>query len=208
MDAKTGLACACGIAALALAGCGTSGSGAVTSGGGSSPAPPTTQATVTDTVVPPATTATTAPTTASGPIACATGDLTVSLGTSEGAAGSIDYPLHFTNRGATACTITAYPGVSVVAPGTGVQVGPAATRTGGSAPTITLSPGAEATSSVQLTDYANFPASACEATAVSGFRVYPPDNTVAAYVPFPAATKACTTAADLEVQPVVAGAGS
>ncbi len=216
MLAKTGLTLVLPAAAVAVAvaGCGSSGNASAGTGSTAAPTSASVPATVTDTVVPPTATATStsgtnASPTASGPVACATANLTVTLGASDGAAGSVIYPLHFTNKGAGACTITAYPGVSFVAPGDGKQVGAPATRdSGATTPTITLAPGAEATAQLKVTDYQNFPATACAATAVSGFRVYPPDNTAAAYVPLPGGSQACTKAEQLDVQPVVAGAGS
>jgi hypothetical protein len=214
MFAKTGLTLVLPAAAVAVvvAGCGSSGTTSAGTSGTTPPASASVPATVTDTVVPPATTTTatagtTVSPTATGPVACATANLTVSIGAPEGAAGSEIYPLHFTNKAAAACTITAYPGVSFVAPGNGSQVGVAAVRaTGVPTPTITLSSGAEATAQVKVAEYQNFPASACASTAISGFRVYPPDNKTAAYVTIPGATKACTKASQLQVQPVVAGA--
>jgi hypothetical protein len=201
------------VAALAatLAGCGNSASKTA-----SLPAPTSSSvsapATVTDTVVPPATTATVPAATSraatTGPTACTTADLTVTIGAGDGTAGSVYYPLHFLDKASTACTITAFAGVSFGAPGNGAQVGAAATRSTAATPTVTLSPGSEATAMLQVADYLNYTPSQCNATAVSGFRVYPPNNTASAYVVLPGATKACATGpSQLSIQPVVAGSG-
>lgn len=145
-----------------------------------------------------------------GPAACATAHLAVSLGDGNGAAGSLIYPLHFVNKGSAACTITGYPGVSFVAPGSGQQVGPAAQRDGGPAATVTLAPGAEATASIRIVNYQNFSPSDCAPAPVSGLRVYPPGNTAAAYVSFTTASQeACSKGvaggSEISVMPVKAG---
>ncbi len=202
-------ALAASFAALAaVAACGSTAK--VVAGTTGTPTPAGSAGTVTDTVVPPVTTVTTAATTAapSGPSACTTTNLTVSLGTPEGTAGSAIYPLHLTNKGTAACTVTGYPGVSFVAPGSGAQVGKPASRSPGSAPTVTLSPGAEATAELQVTDYLNYPPSSCAATPVAGLRVYPPANTASAFVAFTTSTRACSTQVpQLTVQTLLAGPG-
>lgn len=170
-----------------------------TSSGAATSAAPT--GTSTDTEPPPASDA------------CTTANLSLSLGPPNGAAGSSYYPLHFTNTGSAACTITGYPGVSFVAPGGGQQVGAAATRSGDATPTATLAPGAEATATVQVASYQNFDPGTCAPTAVSGLRVYPPGSTTAAYVAFPGGNQqACskdlssTGSSELIIRPVKAGA--
>jgi hypothetical protein len=197
-------------AAALVAGCGSS---AKTAQGVSSTIPPF-QSSATDTVTVPPSTPTTAPSSSAvptGPAACTTANLTVSLGAGNGAAGSSYYPLHFVNKGSASCTMTGFPGVSFVAPGNGNQVGKAATRSSASTPTVTLAPGGEATATVQVAETGNFGASDCGPTAVSGLRVYPPANTAAAYVRFSGAQQACgkdlssTGSSQLVVRPVKAG---
>lgn len=193
-------------AAALVAGCGGSSPKAgvdVTSSG---------QTTATNTATAPSTSvsppASSAPT---GPAACATANLTVSLGTANGAAGSTYYPLHFLNKGTTSCTLTGFPGVSFVAPGNGKQVGQAATRSSAATPTVTLAPGGEATATVQVAQTGNFSSADCAPTAVSGLRVYPPGNTAAAYVALPGSQQACSKdtaqsgSSQLIVRPVKAG---
>jgi uncharacterized protein DUF4232 len=46
---------------------------------------------------------------------------------------------------------------------------------------------------VQVVNHSNYSPSQCKAADVSGFRVYPPGETAAAYVPFDQATSACST---------------
>ena len=125
---------------------------------------------------------------------CQTKDLSLSLGQADGAAGSVYEPLRLTNTGSSACTMYGYPGVSFVTAGSGDQVGAAATRNPQhSALTVTLAPGATAESVVQVVNHENYSPSQCKAADVSGFRVYPPGNKAAAYVPFDHASSACTT---------------
>ena len=45
---------------------------------------------------------------------CTSSALSVSLGEGNGAAGTIYYPLRFTNIGTTACALEGYPGISLV----------------------------------------------------------------------------------------------
>lgn len=176
-------------AAARLAGCGGSSSKA---GASVSSSIPPAQSTATSTASVPLTTSAPAPTSSlasSGPAACATANLGVSLGGDMGAAGSVYYQLHFVNRGSSACTMTGYPGVSFVAPGNGQQVGRAGTRSPAPTPVVTLTPEGEATATVQVAEAQNFTAADCGSTAVSGLRVCPPANAAAAYVKFPGSTQ-------------------
>jgi len=148
--------------------------------------------------------------TATGPTLCRTADLGLSLGGSDGAAGSSYTPIRFTNHGAAACTLHGYPGVSFVAGDAGTQVGPAASEDPGgmSVTTVTIAPGAVASAVLQTTQYLNYPAVTCRATAVRGLRIYPPGNTAAGFLSLPAGTMACAGTRILSVQPVQAGNGS
>lgn len=139
---------------------------------------------------------------------CSTAGLSVTLGQPGSAAGSRYQPIVFTNTTETSCTLTGYPGVSFVAPGTGRQVGAAAARNAQHAVvTVTLLPGASASALLQIVDYANYPAAGCSATPVSGLRVYPPGNTAAAYIPFDSPQNACSSQADqLAVDTVIPAA--
>jgi hypothetical protein len=125
---------------------------------------------------------------------CLTKNLSFSIGTPDGTAGSVYEPLRLTNKGSSTCTLFGYPGVSFVTGGSGQQVGADASRNPQhSAATVTLAPGATAESIVQVVDHMNYSPSQCKAVDVSGFRVYPPGETAAAYVPFDHASSACST---------------
>jgi len=110
--------------------------------------------------------------------ACTTPELAVRLGTNgSGAAGSIYYPLNFTNKSGHACTLVGYPGVSAVN-GSGGQLGSAAGRdTTTPAKTLTLANGATATATLQIADVGNYPTATCQPTNAAGLRVYVPNQT-------------------------------
>jgi Protein of unknown function (DUF4232) len=198
---------------LLVAACGGSGhSATVTS------TPPTTSSTAPSSSAPPVTvtsTLTTAPPSSTTPSSsassqpgmCHTAGLSVHLGAGQGTAGHTVEPIVFTNTTTTTCTLFGYPGVSFVAPNTGHQVGKAATRNPQHAPmTVTLAPNASASALLQITDEGNYSPSSCQKTAVSGLRVYPPNNTSAAYVPFSSPTTACSTQVNqLQVEATVLG---
>lgn len=199
------------VAVLAAAG--------VLAGCGSTPAP-TAQPTVTVTVtapppstaspVPssPAATPTPTPTpTPTGAPACATSALTVWLGPGNGAAGSIYYPVEFTNASSVACTLYGYPGVSFVT-ASGAQAGAAATED----PTypralVTLAPGTAAHAALRVTNAANYPAAACQPVTVHRLRVYPPGETRPVYLTLKATACASTSVQILSVQTVRPGNG-
>ena len=141
------------------------------------------------------------------PARCTTGNLSVRLGATGGAAGSTYEPLVFTNKGSATCTLDGYPGVAFVAPQSGKQVGAAASRNPQHAASlVTVAPGASASAMLQIANHANYPASSCTPTTVSGLRVYPPGSTTAIYVPFAHTQQACSTKVNqLSVEAVVAG---
>ena len=62
----------------------------------------------------------------SGTSQCTTADLRLTVGAANGAAGTIYYPLDFTNASSSACTMYGYPGVAFVSSPGGSQVGAAA----------------------------------------------------------------------------------
>jgi Domain of unknown function (DUF4232) len=144
------------------------------------PAAPTTAASATTTA--PTSAPPTGTSTPASPTTCSTAELSASLGTAQGAAGSVIVPLVLTNKGGRSCTLRGFPGVSYVAGTDGHQVGPAAAKDGPLGAAVTLAPGHAATSQVRLVNVANFDAATCKPTPVLGLRVYPPDNTAALYV--------------------------
>jgi hypothetical protein len=185
-----------------LAACGSS-------SGSSAGATATSTVTVTATPTPTAVGSTSKP--PSGPPACDTSALAVKLGEGNGAAGSTYVPIVFTNKSSSACSMFGYPGVSFVTGPGGSQVGSAAARSSTQSPvSVTLAPGAVAHATLQIVDAENFPLSACKITSVHTLKVFPPANTVAAYLTL--ATKTCASTAPavqvLDVQTVASGTGA
>jgi len=122
------------------------------------------------------------------------------LGLGGGTAGSNNYPLEFSNVGHHACTLNGYPGVSAYRGAT--QVGPPATRNGGSHRMVTLTPGATAHAILRVTDWG----AVCSTDVVAdGLKVFPPGQTRSEPVPF--SFGACAHRGVLSVGPVRAGVG-
>src|SRR5579875_1508006 len=125
---------------------------------------------------------------------CKSADLTLSLGSGEGGGAGSFYPaIQFTNSSKSNCVIVGFPGVSYVAGDNGHQVGAPATRDGNIGAQITLAPGQVASAIVREVNPQNFPTATCKPVAVRGFRVYPPDETAAMFLPFQNATTGCST---------------
>lgn len=124
---------------------------------------------------------------------CATLALRVSIGPANGAAGSIYYPLEFTNISGATCTMYGYPGVSFVASPGGSQLGGPAVRDPAFSPSLVrLLPGAVAHASLQVVIAANYPAAKCKPVTAHYLRIYPPDQFTPRYLAFTART--CTGA--------------
>jgi len=121
---------------------------------------------------------------------CRTGDLKLSLGEGDGAAGTAYAPLIFKNVSGRTCTLYGFPGVSWVAGNDGHQVNTGFDRTDAAKSTITLAAGAVAHATLATHDVGFFDAAQCKPVSVRGLRVYPPDETKSIFVPL--ATKACS----------------
>ena len=121
--------------------------------------------------------------TPSGPARCTTKDLRVSLTGGEGAAGSTYYQLTLTNTSGHVCRTGGFGGVSQVGGGNGTQIGAPADRTeADKVRAITLRPDGGATATLRVTNAENYSPAKCDPTPAQGFRVYPPNETHAAYV--------------------------
>ncbi|TNM69006.1 DUF4232 domain-containing protein [Streptomyces sp. NP160] len=139
--------------------------------------------------------------------ACRTADLALSLLPGEGgaSAGHQHDTIQFTNRGSAACALDGHPGVSLVTGDSGQQLGAAATREGSPAP-VRLGPGASAYADLSVAEAGDYDAAQCQPQAAKGLRVYPPDQTAAAFVPADGLTGcASSSVVLLVVDPVVAG---
>jgi hypothetical protein len=124
-----------------------------------------------------------------GTQACANGTLQVKLGPSEGYAGGVNLAIDFTNTSGASCTLSGYPGVSLVS-SPQAQIGLAAKRTT-TAPVklVTLAPGATGTAQLQIVDALNFPTATCSPAQATDLRVYPPNQTAAIFLP--SSSKGC-----------------
>lgn len=116
--------------------------------------------------------------------ACHVSQLTVSLGRSDGAAGTIYYPIIFTNRGPATCSLHGFPGVSSVGGDDGHQIGAPARRQPGSRPlTLVLKPHRSASAAYGQAQALNYPKPTCKPVTARGLRVYAPNVTAARYLP-------------------------
>jgi hypothetical protein len=142
--------------------------------------------------------------------ACRTATLRITLDASQAnaAAGSVYYPLNFTNTSASSCELYGYPGVSFAASSSGAakQIGAAARRSSAFGKlAIRLAPGATAHSWLQVAAAGNYPASACQPVTAEWLRVYPPNETAAGYVAHTFDACSDTSTVLLTVLPVRSG---
>jgi Domain of unknown function (DUF4232) len=167
--------------------------------------------TKTVTVTPPPSTKTViaSPTTApSGPGPCLTSGLRLAIGRQNGAAGTIYYPVDFTNVSSAACTMYGYPGVAFVASQGGSVIGAPAGRRliGGTAPTlITLQPGGTAHATLAISDVLLSNQCHSHQVPVSMIQVYPPDQYTAQFAPFRGTGCADKSLVVMWVSPVTPG---
>jgi hypothetical protein len=134
---------------------------------------------------------------------CSAADTHVWLALSpNGAAGTIYYPVEFTNLGSTACTLSGYPGVAAIN-STDHKLGHAAVRLPATAHTITLKAHQTAHALLGIEETG---AVGCHAVTASGLQVYPPNQTVRQVVSS-FTFSACAHAVYLRVYPVTGGIG-
>lgn len=151
----------------------------------------------------------TTPSPAANPDRCLVSELTVTLGQESGAAGSVGFPIVFTNTSQRQCVLDGFPGVSY-AHGPGSEpIGAPAARQGSSSGPVRLAPGEKASATVQAVNVSNYPQDRCAPAKAPGLRIYPPNDVDSLYVAHEGT--ACTlatpdTSAQLKVGPVVAGA--
>jgi hypothetical protein len=199
-----------GLAAL-VTGCGSTSAGAGSGGpSGGSTSPSATSPVASTASAPSTPSTTTAGTQPTGiPVAtCATRDLSVKIGDSEGTAGSVYTVLDFTNVGADTCTMYGYPGVSFGAGKPVKQVGLAAAEN--KTPPrvlVMLHPGQVANALLRVVDAGNFSSSACGPTAATLLQIFPPNQTTPVYLQY--SSQACSKPVQtLFVNVVQPGAGS
>ena len=143
---------------------------------------------------------------------CQSAALKVTVDTSQagGAAGSVYYPVNFTNTSGTPCGLYGYPGMSFVTAGgsAGQQIGAAAQRDPAFGDlSVRLPADGVAHAWLQVAQAGNYPASACQPMTAHWLRVFPPGDTAAAYVGVSFGTCAAASAPLLTVTPVRSGQG-
>lgn len=203
---RPGLALGALTCAAALAGCASSGSSQPSASGSTTTVTASPSAPAATSSNTPAVVASSAP---AGSTACPTSALQVKLGPSSGYAGGVYQTIDFTNTSSTSCTLSGYPGVSLVTGPPYQQIGLAAKRstTGAPATTVTLAPGATANAQVQIVDAQNFPSPTCQPTKAAALKVFPPNQFTAVYLPD--ASYGCGQSVQvLFVAPVRSGSGS
>lgn len=137
---------------------------------------------------------------------CRLDDLSVTLGAESAAAGSVSFPLVFTNITSRACTLDGFPGVSYANGPDSDPVGSPAERTTQQIASVTVQPSGQASALVTAVVVGNYPAERCVPTEVAGLQVYPPNDTGETFLV--RAGTACSLpdeGGQLKVGPVVAG---
>ncbi|QDZ15600.1 DUF4232 domain-containing protein [Humibacter ginsenosidimutans] len=153
---------------------------------GSKPSPtpsPTNTTSSSPTPTPTPTPTSTSTSTAGGTPTCTVDELSVTLGTPSGTAGSTYLPIRFTNTSSTTCELHGFPGVSFVGKGNGTQLG-AAADWDQSQPIVqnTLQPGNVVVANLRVAQAGNYDSSECQPLAADGLRVYPPHSTKSVFV--------------------------
>jgi len=183
----------------------------IVTGCGSGTPAPTTTVTVTPSPTSGSSSASGSPTTppaGAGVPECSTSALRVSAGTQQGAAGTVFYNVDFTNVSGATCFLRGYPGVSLVTAGSGAgsQIGADAKRDPAvPAATILVTAGQIAHAVLAIVEADNFPASRCDPVTAHWLKVFPPDQTAAAYVSFTTRTCASKALPTMRITTISAG---
>jgi len=134
---------------------------------------------------------------------CASSGLSVQIAPYDAGAGHQYSRMTFTNTSGASCYLRGWPGVSYVAGDDGHQVGGSATRqSGNGVTTVRLAPGGHTYAFIDQPEVTNFPKTSCDPTSVRGYRIYPPDETAAKYVPSPDTQCASTSVGRPRISPV------
>jgi hypothetical protein len=140
---------------------------------------------------------------------CHTGNLKVTVAPGNNAAGHIGLRIVFTNTANHPCTMYGYPGVSFLTGPRGRQLNVPAERSAaqGAPKLIPLAAGGKAHADLLLVNTANFATNTCKPVQAAGVRVYPPDETASAFVPYPLMVCSLNGVGTAQIYPVVNGAG-
>jgi hypothetical protein len=122
-----------------------------------------------------------------------------------GAAGTIYYPIEFTNTGSTSCTLRGFPGVAAISK-TAHQLGKPAGRFTSAVHTVTLKPNQTAHALVGIIDDPAGILGGCHGATAYGLQVYPPNQkqkqVIGSFV-----FAACSNLSFMHVYPVQPGIG-
>ncbi len=184
------------VSVLTVAACG--GSGSKKADTTTTKATTTTAATTTSGAA--TTTSSGATTTTRDPNQCATSSLAIALRDGSPGAGQVYANLVFTNNGASVCTMSGYPGVSLL-DGSGNQIGQPANRNGGTVASVRLTPGGSAFAALHTVNSGIAPGP-CLAPSVK-VKVFPPNELDA--ITTSGAFTVCGSTFD--VSPVATGTG-
>jgi hypothetical protein len=132
---------------------------------------------------------------------CAASALKVSLGSPNGAAGTVFYPLKFVNTGKLGCTLRGYPSVSAVT-GNGKQIGSPASQISSSYKTLTLLSGKRVSAPVGIVETGDFSSSQCAPVTAAGLKVFPPGQGKAVTIKKSFSTCSSTNVISLTIGPV------
>jgi hypothetical protein len=126
-----------------------------------------------------------------------------------GAAGTIYYPLEFTNLSKHACSMHGYPGVSAI-DRNGHQLGrPAGWGSRVAARTVVLAPGATAHTILQYSDATVTTAPGCDPVFTTfELRIYPPDQYHATHAAFDLEVCSHSGPVYMRVVPILPGVGT
>ncbi|MET9960003.1 DUF4232 domain-containing protein [Streptomyces sp. NPDC006326] len=111
---------------------------------------------------------------------CHVADLNLAIGEADGAAGSLYYPIQFTNTSTHTCVLRGYPGVSVVDV-RHRQIGTSAARTGEQVNTVSVEPGETVTATFRTNSEGV--GLGCRRTSTY-VKVYPPNSYQAVQIPY------------------------
>ncbi|MFC3449405.1 DUF4232 domain-containing protein [Amycolatopsis speibonae] len=113
---------------------------------------------------------------------CKAGDVKLSVGGGDAAAGTVYRQLVITNTSGHPCTVQGFPGVSYVTGADGHQVGEAAFRDGDKGGPVQLNNGERAIADLGFVNVRNYDEAACKPTETRGLRVYLPQETASNFV--------------------------
>jgi hypothetical protein len=136
---------------------------------------------------------------------CTHGQLRLHVGPANGTAGTIFYPLTFTNRSARVCALRGFPGVSSVTR-RHHRVGAPATRDAFRPHTVRLrARGGRATAVLGIVDTGALPRRQCRPVSVWGLEVFAPNQTRPFFVHLRHSACSRAGASNMHVRPVVRG---